>query len=197
MMPQAPKIDACTALLLVDVQQGFDDPVWGTRNNPQAEQRMADLLAMWREHRMPVVHVQHCSTDPASPLHPDRPGCLLQESTAPVADEPLYRKSVNSAFIGTGLEAFLRQRSIDSLVIVGLTTDHCISTTTRMAGNLGFEVTLVRDATATFDRTGPDGVHFSAEQIHTVHLASLHREFCVVRSSAEVLAALASSTDSA
>lgn len=175
------------ALLLIDVQKAFDDPVWGQRNNPGAEMNIASLLVHWRENGQPVIHIQHCSVEPNSPLRPDRPGCAFKAEAAPEPGEQQFRKSVNSAFIGTELEAHLREQGIDSLVIVGLTTDHCVSTTARMAGNLGFAVTLVSDATATFDRTGHDGVHYSADEIHNIHLASLNGEFCTVRSSAEVL----------
>ncbi len=177
-----------TALLIIDVQKGFDEPYWGTRNNPDAEQKMALLLSEWRAKGRPVIHVQHCSVEPNSPLRPDQPGCEFRDEVAPVAGEAHFKKSVNSAFIGTNLEDYLHEQNIDSLVIVGLTTDHCVSTTTRMAGNLGFDVTLVSDATATFDRAGPDGVHHSAESIHDIHLASMNGEFCVVRATEEVIA---------
>jgi nicotinamidase-related amidase len=176
------------ALLLIDVQQGLDEPRWGTRNNPDAEQRIADLLAAWRAAKRPVIHVQHLSTEPDSPLRPDRPGHVFKVEATPIDGEPVFRKNVNSAFIGTDLETHLRDRGIDSLVIAGITTDHCVSSTTRMAGNLGFTVTVVEDATATFDRVGPDGAHYSADIMHRAALASLHGEFATVRSTQDVLA---------
>jgi nicotinamidase-related amidase len=175
------------ALLLIDLQKGFDDPSWGCRNNPMAEERAASLLLFWRQKLWPVIHIQHCSLEPGSPLALSQPGCEFKEETKPLNSEKQFRKTVNSAFIGTKLEKYLRSQSIDSLVIAGLTTDHCVSTSTRMAGNLGFDVTLVSDATATFDRKGHDGAYHSAEEIHAIHLASLNNEFCTVKSTAEVL----------
>lgn len=175
------------ALVIIDVQRGLDDPKYGERNNPDAEQRMADLLAAWRSTGQPVIHVQHLSLEPQSPLREGEPGNAFKDEVLPMPGEPVFRKHVNSAFIGTDLEAYLRSHGIDSLVVVGLTTDHCVSTTARMAGNLGFTVTLVEDATATFERVGPDGAHYSADIMHRAALASLHGEFATVRTTGDIL----------
>jgi nicotinamidase-related amidase len=183
------------ALLLIDVQQGLDDPAWGERNNLAAEQRMAELLATWRGALWPVLHVQHMSTQPASPLQPGLPGNAFKPEALPLDDEPVFQKTVNSAFIGTTLEAYLHEHGIRSLVVAGLTTDHCVSTTVRMAGNLGFDVVVVEDATATFARTGHDGARHSAQQMHDLALASLHGEFATVRSTLQVIARAAADSD--
>ncbi|TVQ11097.1 MAG: cysteine hydrolase [Leptolyngbya sp. DLM2.Bin27] len=179
------------ALLVIDVQQGLDEPVWGQRNNPAAETNIARLLAAWRDRTLPVIHVRHCSVEPASPLRPELPGNAYKAEAQPLPGEIEFTKTVNSAFIGTGLEDHLRSHQITALVVVGLTTDHCVSTSVRMAANLGFEVTLVADATATFERQGHDGSHYSAETMHNINLASLSGEFCAVRSTHQVLDALA------
>src|SRR4051812_35185764 len=127
-----------TALLLIDVQTGLDDPKYGPRNNPQAEQRMTELLSAWRATGKPGIHVKHNSINPASPLRPELPGNAIKRDVAPKSGEPLFEKNQNSAFVGTSLEEHLRKHGIDSLVMAGLTTDHCVSTTARMAANLGF-----------------------------------------------------------
>ena len=184
-------VDApATTLLVVDLQLGFDEPRWGRRNNPSLERHALALLRAWRTTGRPVVHVRHMSTEPDSPLRPDRPGNAFKPETAPIAGEAVIEKSVNSAFIGTSLETDLRRAGCGGLVIVGLTTNHCVSTTARMAGNLGFPTWVVSDATATFDRVGPDGVEHPAEQIHSIALSDLHGEFATVVGTAAVIAAL-------
>jgi nicotinamidase-related amidase len=175
------------ALLIIDVQQGLAEPSLGLRNNPDAEDNMSALLGAWREHGLPIIHIRHCSVEPNSPLRPELPGNAYKDEVRPLAGEKEFTKAVNSAFIGTGLEQYLRESGISRLVIIGLTTDHCVSSSTRMASNLGFDVTLVLDATAAFERVGYDGVHYSGEEIHRINLVSLDREFCVLRSTTEVL----------
>ena len=175
------------ALLLIDVQQGFEDPSWGPRNNPGAEGQIAVLLDAWRARGAPVLHVFHDSRTPGSTLAAGSAGNAPKPVARPEPGEPVYRKHVNSAFIGTSLEADLRQAAIDTLVIVGLTTNHCVSTTARMAGNLGFQTIVVSDATATFDRKTVDGTNRRAEDVHAAALSDLNEEFARILDTAAVL----------
>ena len=170
------------ALLLVDIQKGFDNiEYWGgQRNNPDAEENAAELLRHWRKHQLPVFHIQHCSSNPDSLLHESNEGNDFKHMVKPIGSEPVIKKNVNSAFIGTNLKEQLDKLKITKLVIVGLTTDHCISTTTRMAGNFGFDTFLVSDATATFNKKGLGGEDFTAELIHATALASLNNEFATI-----------------
>lgn len=180
-----------TALLLIDFQIGFSDPVWGIRNNPDAEAKAASLLAAWRAAAAPIVHIRHLSQQPGSPL--SGAGAAWISALTPKDDEPRFEKSVNSAFIGTGLEAWLREQHVYDLVIAGLTTPHCVSTTCRMAANLGFGVTLAHDACAAFSSNAdqawliPPAPPISAEDIHRAAISHLHAEFVTARPVADIL----------
>ncbi|MFH1804265.1 MAG: cysteine hydrolase family protein [Pseudomonadota bacterium] len=178
-------------LVLIDWQTGFRDlDYWGNRNNPDALENARRLLAGWRGRGWPVIHVRHDSEMPQSRLHPDHPGNGFEEFALPQADEPVYAKNVNSAFIGTTLEADLRMRGMTHLVLCGISTDHCVNTTARMAGNLGFDVTLAADACYAFDRKAQDGTVIPAQTVHDVHLASLKGEFAKIRNVDDILMAV-------
>jgi nicotinamidase-related amidase len=143
-----------TALIVIDVQDGFDEPSWGpTTNQPGCEENIARLLDHWRTTvRGPVVIVRHDSAGAQSPLNPAQPGNQLKAFLARTPGELLVTKSVNSAFYGQpDLHNWLTERGIASLVICGIQTNMCVETTARMAGNLGYQVTVPWDATRTFD----------------------------------------------
>jgi nicotinamidase-related amidase len=181
-----------TALIIVDVQRAFDE--WEAagrrRNNPDAVAGIAALLAAFRERGAPLFHIRHEGTRPASSFRPGSTGFAVKDEARERDGEPVIVKRVNSAFIGTDLESRLRAAHITRVVICGATTNHCVETTTRMAGNLGFDTHLVRDATWTFDRVGPDGDAHSAEDIHAMTLSNLNSEFARIVTTAEVIAEL-------
>lgn len=181
------KIPVKTALIIIDVQKGFDDPIWGKRNNPKAEQNIKKLLEVWRTEHRPIFHIKHMSKNAKSPLNPNHSGNQIKEEVWPQKIETVIEKNVNSAFIGTDLEERLRKEKIQTVIITGLTTDHCVSTTARMAGNLGFTTFVVADGTATFNRIGYDGKEYSAELIHETTLASLNNEFAEVIDTESIL----------
>jgi nicotinamidase-related amidase len=181
-----------TALIVIDVQQGFteQDSAGRGRNNPDALDRIVDLLTGFRAKGLAIFHIRHASTEPDSVFRPERPGFRVIEAARELPDEPVIVKTVNSAFIGTDLEARLRRGKYDTLVVCGATTNHCVETSTRMAGNLGFNTYLVRDAAWTYDRTGPDGDFHSAADIHAMTLSNLADEFATIVTAQDVIAGL-------
>jgi nicotinamidase-related amidase len=177
-----------TALIVVDVQKAFDqrDATGDSRNNPHAIARIGDLLAAFRAKGAMVVHVRHSSRDPHSRFRPELPGFVVKDEAREQPGELVLVKRANSAFIGTDLEARLRDKGISHLVIVGAMTNYCVETTARMGGNLGFDTKLVRDATWTYDLEGLDGARFPAEQVHAVTLANLKGEFAEIVTASDV-----------
>lgn len=178
--PDLPNLDRI-ALLVVDVQQGFDDTVyWGPRNNPACEDNISALLAAWRARGRLVIFVRHDSTEAASPLHPQQPGNAFKPL---LSGEPdlLLTKQVNSCFHGQpDLDAWLRAQDLDGVVIAGITTNHCCETTARVGCNLGHRVLFALDATHTFDRRSPDGSVVAADQLACITATNLHEEFATL-----------------
>lgn len=175
------------ALLVIDAQQGFASPVWGNRNNPGADANIARLVTAFADVGYPIVYVRHDSADPASPLRPGQPGNDLKGY---LTAEPsvLITKQVNSAFHGApDLDEWLMSQHVDEVVVTGITTNHCCETTARVAGNLGYTVHFVLDATYTFDRVGPDGRVWDADLLAQVTSANLHGEFANVLNTDDIL----------
>jgi len=170
------------ALILIDIQKAFDNlEYWGgQRNNLEAENNANELLEIWRKNKLPIFHIKHCSSIKTSLLNETNFGNEFKDIVKPIDGEPVIKKNVNSAFIGTNLKERLDKEKISKLIIVGLTTDHCVSTTTRMAGNYGYDTYVVSDATATFSKKGVNGENYSAELIHETAMASLNEEFATI-----------------
>lgn len=177
-----------SALLLVDIQKAFLEKDYPgiIRNNEDAEFICGKILKKWRTLDLPVIHVRHSSTNPESKLHKSKPGFEFNDYVIPLKTEMVLTKKVNSAFIGTNLEDILFKRNINTLVIVGMTTNHCISTTVRMSGNLGFNTYLISDSTACYNTKAMNGEVIDCNTIYNATLASLQEEFATVIDSKEL-----------
>ena len=185
-------MDGSTALMIIDVQMAFvhRDAQGAERTTPEAERNIARLLATFRDAGGAVIHVHHHSQQPNSTFRAGLPGAEVQPFVQPVAGEAVYVKHVNSAFIGTTLESDLRATGVARLVMCGATANHCVETTARMAGNLGFDVLYVDDAVWAYGATSPDGRVFAPEEVLAMTLANLADEFARVAPTDAVLADL-------
>ncbi len=178
-----------TALLVIDVQKAFlmRDATGAVRSCLQAEQNIEALLTVFRGQGEKIIHIHHHSLEETSAFRANQSGCDPQAFAKPIAAEAVVIKHVNSAFIGTDLEVDLRNAGIDRLVVCGATANHCVETTTRMAGNLGFEVLYASDAVWAYEAVGPDGISHSAEQVHAMSLCNLDGEFAQVLPTMRIL----------
>jgi nicotinamidase-related amidase len=180
------------ALVVVDVQRGFDDEEhWGRRNNPSCEDNIGKLIDAFRGAGRPIVFVRHDSVESNSPLRPGLPGNAFKAVIRGTPDV-LITKNVHSAFLGTpDLAAWLRARDLESIVVCGITTNHCCDTTARMGANLGFQVFFALDATHAFDRRAPDGQLFTADELSRMTVANLNGEFATIASTDDLVRAFA------
>lgn len=183
-------LPAASLLLPVDMQRAFDGPSWPRRWNRALDHNGLRLLDAWRRSGRLVIHVRHDSAEPASTLRRGQPGNSFREGFEPLDGEGLVGKSVNSAFIGTDLDLRLRRLGIERLVVFGISTDMCVSTTVRTGANLGWPITLVTDACDCFELPDGQGGTIPAEQVHAVHVATLGYEFCAVTTTDEIIGSL-------
>ena len=172
--------------MIVDVQKAFLEKDYPglKRNNLDAEKTCGLILNKWRELKFPVIHVRHSSVNPDSKLHKSKPGFSFNDYVLPFGD---LREPASSSKRGTDLKSILDKSKTEVLIIVGMTTNHCISTTVRMSGNLGYETYLISDSTAAYNTMGLDGQMIDCETIYKTSLASLNEEFTTIISSEELL----------
>ena len=177
-----------TALVVIDVQKGFDDEAhWGPRNNPNCEANIELLLEAWRKQGWPVVFVRHDSTSLNSPLRPGTTGNQFKDIISGTPDL-LVTKSVHSAFFGDpDLHSWLGRHEISAIAICGIQTNMCCETTARMASDMGYEVLFVLDATHTFDLAGVSGKVLRARELARVTALELDAEFCQVVFTSELV----------
>ncbi|MGH6860106.1 MAG: cysteine hydrolase family protein [Phyllobacterium sp.] len=178
------------ALIVIDVQNAIDDPKWGRRGQKDAEAHIAQLLAAWRARRLPVIHIRHDSTDPASPYRPGTEGNEFKPQVAPILGEPVVDKRTNNAFIGTDLMDVLDELQVHSLVIAGVLLENSVDATVRMAAGLGFEVVVPQDAVASIDRTDLRGRQWTAEDVHALSLSILEGEYARITTAQAIIETL-------
>lgn len=181
-----------TVLLLIDFQTAFDGPTWPRRWNFSVDANAISLLAACRRARIPVIHVRHDSVEEYSTLRPGEPGNAFRPGLGPVGDEAVVSKAVNCAFIGTDLDLRLRRMSAKTLLVCGISTDMCVSTTVRVGANLGWNIVVVGDACDCFDLPSLGGGVIKAETVHQTHLATLAFEFCRVVETDDLVACVGS-----
>lgn len=182
-----------TALVVIDVQKAFiadrdEGYPWA---NPEAPARIAALLAAFRTKGLPVIHVHHHGPDPSDSFHADNPLSAPMDEAVPQPGERIVIKHGSSAFIGTGLEALLRDAGFDRLVLAGGAANYCVESTARMAGNLGFDTTVVGDALINFQKTLRDGRVMPPGDVLAMTLANLSGEFAKIASTEDILTAVA------
>ncbi|WP_067813893.1 cysteine hydrolase family protein [Actinomadura kijaniata] len=139
------------ALLVIDIQESFrQTPRWQAVSNPAIVERAGRLVDAARERGDLVVWILHTAPGTGNPFDPVTGHVRLMDGLAAREGEPVLSKTSRNSFTTTGLQRILTERGIRELVVCGIQTEQCCETTARVAGDLGYDVTFVTDATATF-----------------------------------------------
>lgn len=188
-----------TALLLIDMQVDFADPAGGLGRSgmdmtaPQAAVKQAVLLAdAARKAGVPCVFVRLVTHDADETeflqdwklrRNADGPPLCREGSPGarfvgpqPQAGEMVFSKTRYNAFMGTGLDAALRDAGADTLVVAGLTTECCIDSSVRDAFERNYHVFVASDATACY-----------APELHQAALRALALNCAGLATTAELL----------
>ncbi|MEM1403803.1 MAG: isochorismatase family protein [Pseudomonadota bacterium] len=176
------------ALIVLDVQDAIDQPVWDGKNNPDYVTVIQRLLDHWRANGWPVVHVKHDEPTPSSTYHTHGPFNGIKVEVTPTPGEPVIAKSQNCGFIGTELHEVLQSIGVRRFVVTGVVIHNSMDATIRAGKALGYEILVPDDATTAVPVTGRDGQRWDAGTVQAMTLAILDGEYATVVSSKDLLA---------
>jgi nicotinamidase-related amidase len=140
------------ALVVIDCQESFRQRSYWNEAEAQpffsSAQRAIDACA---NAGVPIVQIFHQE----SPQGPFARSSGFVRTLAPlrIAPDVTFYKRQHSAFVGSGLEAWLRNAGIERILVTGIRTEQCCETTTRHGSDLGFQADYITEATLTFAMT--------------------------------------------
>jgi nicotinamidase-related amidase len=174
------------ALVMIDLQNEYLAGPIALPDAASAIANAAKLLARARAAGARIVHI----------AHKGRPGGLFDRSAergaivsalAPLPDEPVIEKGLPNAFAGTDLQALLAATGHNDIVLAGLMTHMCVSSTARAGLDLGFRITVDADSCATRDLPDGRGGTIAAATIHDIALAELSDRFAIIARGGDAL----------
>ncbi|WP_425404396.1 isochorismatase family protein [Hwanghaeella sp.] len=167
-------------LIILDVQDAIDQPVWKDKSNPGYLAAIERLLAYWRERHWPIIHIKHDEAVPTSTYHTHGPWNAIKKEVAPQPGEPVIVKHQNCAFIGTDLDAVLKRIGATRFVLTGVVIHNSMDATVRAGKALGYTILLPSDATTAVPVTSKDGGRWDARTVQDLTLAILDGEYAQV-----------------
>ncbi len=181
------KLEAKSALIIIDQQKGIDNPKLGARNNKNAQEDILNLLSHWRRISWPIIHVRHRSKQIDSVFWPEQEGFEFKPEFSPRENEFVIEKQTPGAFTNTNLQHLLNQHGITSLVVVGASTNNSVEATVRTGACLGFNMIVIENACFAFAKVDYFGTLRTAEEVHAMSLANLNNEYALVVNSADLI----------
>jgi nicotinamidase-related amidase len=163
-----------SALILIDIQNDyFPNGAMKLEESEEAGRRAGEILTVFRQKNLPIVHIQHLSLHPGATFFlPGTEGVRFHETVRPLPEETIIEKHYPNSFRETGLLDHLQNLQITRLTIVGMMTHLCVDATVRAAFDCGFACTVLHDACATRSLSF-GGRQIPAAQVHGAFMAAL------------------------
>ena len=170
-----------TALLLLEIQNDyFPNGRMPLEKSLDASSKAQIALNAYREKKMPIIHVQHISTQPnASNLLPCTKGAEFYHSVAPMKGEMIIKKHYPNSFKDTSLLAYLNKNQIKNLVICGMMTHLTIDATVRAASDYNFNCMVLHD-TCTARQLEFNQVIIPAQNVHYAFISALYPNYASI-----------------
>lgn len=174
-------------VIIIDMQREYLDGAVPLPDLQSAVQDAVQLIARAHEFNTPVIHV--INKGPAGNLLFNAEGPYYAElgDIAARTDETVVIKHLPNSFAGTNLKELIDQTGRKQLIIAGCTTHVCVSATARAALDLGYQSTIVANATTSRDLFDHKGERIPADTVKQIALAELRDAFAVVVESADEL----------
>lgn len=160
-----------SALIMIDLQNTYRSGLMQLCGVEEAMLEAVKLLAIARELKMPIFHIQH-DAGPGSPYDTQAQIGAICEEVAPIDGEPVIVKNYPNSFFNTDLDQQLKAANIKSIVLAGFMTHMCVNSTAHGGFNLGYAVTVVASATATRPLQAANGKVLGAQEVHDGAIAS-------------------------
>lgn len=177
-----------TALVLLEIQNDyFPNGRIPLEKSIEVSTKAQSVLNVYREKKMPVIHIQHISTNPdASYFLPCTKGAEFYSTVQPLKGEAIIKKHYPNSFKDTTLLNHLIKNQINHLIICGMMTHLTVESTVRAAYDLGFSCTILHDAcTARQLEFGHTAIN--AQQVHYAFLAAMQPMYASVLSTDDFL----------
>ena len=174
------------ALVIIDMQMEMQHRIAAGRDcvNADAPIRIAALADAFRRRGLPVIHIRHRDDNPNSPLHVDSAGYPPMPCDEAIEGEAIFVKHTSSAFASTDLAVHLQNERITDLVVTGAVAGFCVNSTVRNGADLGYDMTVVRDAVVGFDLPAAGQ---TARVIFDVTMAQLEADFARIVDASAVM----------
>lgn len=173
-------------VIVIDAQREYVDGALPLPGVKPALGNIAALLSAARGAGAPIVHVQHKGR-PGGLFDPEKTAFAFADEAEPRVGETVVEKGLPNGFAGTGLAEVLEQAGRKRLILAGFMTHMCVSATARAALDLGYQTTVLSDASATRDLPHADGGGvIAAADLHRAELAALADRFSIVCRTADI-----------